>query len=73
MLKRTKPPETIADAIRRVIREAEGRGITRYRIAKLARMPQSQIGRIASGESVPTVITAERIVNAIGLRIIVAE
>jgi transcriptional regulator with XRE-family HTH domain len=59
----------IAAELRRAIRNAERRGTTRYQIAKAARMPQSQVGRVASGESDPTLGTAERIARAIGYKI----
>ena len=59
----------IADELRKAIAQAERRGVTRYAIAKAARMPQSQVGRIASGESVPKLDTAERIAQVIGCRL----
>jgi DNA-binding phage protein len=59
---------SISEQLRKAIAQAERRGITRYQIAKLAGMPQSQVGRVASGESVPTLDTAERIALAIGCR-----
>ena len=60
----------IAHELRRAIRQVEKRGLTRYQIAKAAGMPQSQVGRIASGESIPKLDTAERIALAIGYRLI---
>ena len=57
-----------AEQLRAAIRKS---GMTRYAIAKAAKMPQSQVGRVASGESDPTIGTAERIARAIGVKIMV--
>ena len=65
----SKQIKSVADDLRRAITQAEKRGMTRYAIAKAAGMPQSQVGRIASGESVPKLDTAERIASAIGCRL----
>jgi len=65
----SKKTKSVADDIRRAIAKAEKRGMTRYQIAKAAGMPQSQVGRIASGETMPMVDTAERIAKAIGCRL----
>jgi transcriptional regulator with XRE-family HTH domain len=45
--------------------------MTRYQIAKAAGMPQSQVGRIASGESVPKLDTAERVAKVIGYSLVI--
>jgi transcriptional regulator with XRE-family HTH domain len=65
--------QAAAEQLRRAIREAERRGVTRYQMAKMAKMPQSQLSRIATGESVPKLDTAERIAGAIGYTLIVAK
>ena len=65
----TKRTNGIVDDLRKAIAQAELRGVTRYQIAKRAAMPQSQVGRIASGETVPKLDTAERIARAIGCRL----
>jgi DNA-binding phage protein len=61
--------KSIVDELQRAIAQAEKRGMTRYAIAKAARMPQSQVGRIASGESVPKLDTAQRVAQVIGFRL----
>lgn len=61
--------KNIVEELRRAIAQAEKRGVTRYQIAKLTGMPQSHVGRIATGETVPKLDTAERIAKAIGLRL----
>lgn len=43
--------------------------MTRYQISKASGMPQSQIGRVASGETVPKLDTAARIAATIGYRL----
>ena len=66
--------KSVADDLRKAIAQAERRGVTRYQIAKAADMPQSQVKRVAEGESIPTLDTAERMLKAIGCRLtIVAE
>jgi transcriptional regulator with XRE-family HTH domain len=59
----------IAADLRRAIARAERRGLTRYAIAKAAKMPQSQLTRVANGDTVPTLTTAERIAEAISHRL----
>ena len=65
----SKQAKGIVDELRRAIGRAERQGMTLYRIAKAARMPQSQVGRVASGETVPRLDTAERIAKAIGCKL----
>ena len=60
---------SIVVGFQKAIAKAEKAGQTQYRIAKLAGMPQSQVARVASGKTIPTLATAERIAKAIGLRI----
>lgn len=64
-----KQPRSVAEELRLAIAQAERSGMTRYAIAKATGMPQSQIGRVASGETVPKLDTAERIASAIGYRL----
>jgi predicted transcriptional regulator len=59
-------PSGIVQDLRRAIAKAEKRGVTQYRIAKLAGMPQSMVARIAGGKAVPKLDTAERVAKAIG-------
>jgi DNA-binding phage protein len=61
----------IVEDLRKAIRQAGKRGITHYQIAKAAEMPQSQLSRVASGETVPTLTTAERICKAIGCQLVI--
>ena len=64
----SKRTTSIAGDLRKAIAQAEKRGMTRYAIAKAAKMPRSQLTRIAKGETVPKVDTAERIALVIGCR-----
>jgi DNA-binding phage protein len=66
MSKRTK---SIEDELRRAIAQAERRGMTRYAIARAAKMPRSQMTRIATGENVPKLDTAERVAQVIGYKL----
>jgi transcriptional regulator with XRE-family HTH domain len=61
--------KSITDELRAAIRAAEKRGITRYQIAKESGVRHSAIGRIAIGENIPRLDTAEKIAKAIGLRL----
>jgi transcriptional regulator with XRE-family HTH domain len=69
----SKKPKSIADELRKAIAKAERAGQTKYAIAKAAGMPRSMMTRIASGESVPTLDTAQRIADAIGCRILIVS
>lgn len=68
-----KRPQPIVKQLIRAVRDAEKRGITRYRIAKDAGVEQSQISRLMSGESIPRLDTAEKIAKALDLRLTLAE
>jgi DNA-binding phage protein len=61
--------QDIAAELRRAIAQAERSGVTQYRIAKLAKLAASQVARVASGETVPKLDTAQRIAKALGLRL----
>jgi len=58
---------SIADDLRRAIAQAERKGQTRYAIAKAAGLAESQVLRIAKGETIPTLDTAERLAKGIGI------
>jgi|GEM_PF-1812971 len=60
---------SIADDLRRAIAQAERKGQTRYAIAKAAGLAESQVLRIAKGETIPTLDTAERLAKGIGYRL----
>ena len=64
-----KRTASVANALRQAIARAERRGMTRYAIAKAASMPRSQLTRVAVGQTVPTLTTAERIAKAIGCKL----
>ncbi|MCG3179811.1 MAG: hypothetical protein BIFFINMI_02156 [Phycisphaerae bacterium] len=61
--------KTLADRLIQEIRRAERGGLTRYRLAGLSGVSESQLSRIVNGQIVPTLTTAERIVNALKLQI----
>jgi transcriptional regulator with XRE-family HTH domain len=65
----SKNKSSIVEQLRKAIARAERAGMTRYQISKVTGMPQSQVGRIASGETVPKLDTAERIAQAIGCKL----
>jgi DNA-binding phage protein len=68
MAKRTKSIEV---ELRQVIAQAQRQGQTRGAIADRAGMPRSQLTRIATGESVPILTTADRVLRAIGYRLVI--
>jgi len=51
------------------IRAAEKTGLTRYRIAKLSGVDESQLSKLVKGRRIPRLDTAEKIVRAIGGRL----
>lgn len=57
----------IADQLRAAIAKAEKRGVSRYQIARAAGLPHSQFHRVADGENLPRLDTAEKIAKALGL------
>lgn len=59
--------------LRRAIAQAERRGLTRYRIAQTTGLSQSMLSRFMAGENVPKLDTAERIAQAIGRRLTLAD
>ena len=69
----SKRPSDIVEALRRAIRKAEKRGITRYRVAKETGLSQGQLSRFLHGEIVPKLDNAQRIAQAIGLRLVLAD
>ena len=65
----SKRQVSIGVALRAAIQAAKRQGVTRAAIAKRTGMPRSQVTRIATGESVPLLDTAERVAKAIGYRL----
>jgi DNA-binding phage protein len=63
----------IAEQLRRAIARAEKKGLTRYRIARLASMTESQVKRVAEAVTCPRLDTAARLADAIGLRLALVE
>ncbi|MCC6421592.1 MAG: helix-turn-helix transcriptional regulator [Gemmataceae bacterium] len=65
----SKRKTSVAVELRKAIRAAERRGQTQYAIAKAAGVSPSVLARIARGENLPRLDTAERIAAAIGQRL----
>lgn len=63
---------SIAAELRKAIGQAEKAGKTRGAMAAEAGIPRSQFNRIADGENLPRIDTAERILKAIGLRLTIS-
>jgi len=62
---------SVADQLRAAIREAEKRGITRYRIAKEAGLPHSTVSEFCNHpERQVRLDIAEKLARAIGARIL---
>jgi DNA-binding phage protein len=68
-----KKTQDVAAELRRAIARSEKHGMTRYAIAKAAKMPRSQLTRVATGETLPRIDTAERIATAIGCRLVLTS
>jgi len=64
-----KEPQSIAAKLRKAIAQADRRGISQADIARESGMSRSQVSRVASGATTPTLDTAERIAKVIGYRI----
>jgi transcriptional regulator with XRE-family HTH domain len=64
---------TIAADLRRAIKAAGRRGLTRYRIAKITGLSQGQLSRFVAGEIVPKLDTAEKIAAALGKRLTLVD
>jgi len=65
----SKRQASIVTELKKAIKAAERRGVTRSKIAAAAGIPRSQLGRIADGENVPRLDSAERILAAIQRRL----
>ena len=66
---RTVASGGIVAELRQAIAQAEKSGKSRYRIAKDAGIRYPMLRRLADGENVPRLDTAEKIAAAIGLRL----
>jgi DNA-binding phage protein len=58
--------ERVIEALRECVRDAEGRGITRYAMAKASGVTQGQLSRMMSEDREPRLGTAARILWAAG-------
>ena len=56
----------IVQQLRRIVRDAESRGITQYRLALLAGIDKAQFTRLMHGTVDPRVQTADKIAHAAG-------
>ena len=63
----------LSEQLRRAIAKAERGGMSRYRIAKISGLTESQVKRIAEAVNVPMIDTAARLADAIGLRLALVE
>ncbi len=68
----TNPPDAITQ-LRAAIARAEDGGMSRYAIAKAAGLDHSAIRRVADGNVIPRLDTAERIAAAVGCRLRVVD
>jgi len=67
-----KPTATTKQLLK-AIRDAEKAGVTRYQISKLSGVSQAQICRMMQGQRLPRLDTAERLANAIGMKLILVS
>jgi transcriptional regulator with XRE-family HTH domain len=58
----------ILDEIRKAIKAS---GKSRYRLSKEASIPQSHLSRLMTGEKALSIDSLERLINALGLEIII--
>ena len=64
-------PTNIVEELRRAIARAGRHGLTRYRLAKLSGVDQSQLSKLVRVQRVPRLDTAEKIVRALGGRLVI--
>jgi transcriptional regulator with XRE-family HTH domain len=65
----SKRQVNVAEQLRKAIALAERKGQSRYAIAKAAGIRYSMLVRIAEGENLPRIDTAEKLASAIGRRL----
>ena len=63
--------KSLVERLKDEIRKAEKRGLTRYRIAQISGVSQGQLSKIVSGKIVPKLDTAEKIIRALGKKILI--
>jgi transcriptional regulator with XRE-family HTH domain len=62
---------SLVGQLRAAIRAAEKRGVSRYRIARLSGVSEGQLSRLMHGSVAPRLDSAERIVHALGRKIVI--
>jgi len=67
MARRNAKP--IDEQLRDAIARAEKAGMTRYRLARETGLAESHIKKIATGETIPQLNTAEKIAAVVGVKI----
>jgi transcriptional regulator with XRE-family HTH domain len=68
-----KQPKGIVEQLRQAIRAAEKRGTTRYRLAQVSGVTEGGLSRLVAGENIPRIDTADRILRALGKRLLIAD
>ncbi len=66
-------PNTITKQLLKAIRDGKKRGMTRYQIAKVSGVSQAQLTRLMQGKQLLRMDTAERIAEALELKIILVS
>jgi DNA-binding phage protein len=62
----------IAEQLRRAIKDAERRGMSRYAIAKAAGLSMGHFYRVARDNGTPRIDVAEKILDTIGLQLTIS-
>lgn len=74
MVRRATKEESIVDEfVASVKREMERKQVGPTELARVAGIGRQYLHRILSGECVPTIVKADKIANALGMRIKVAK
>jgi predicted transcriptional regulator len=63
----------IADELRKAIAQAKRAGVTRYKLSKISGVTEGGLSRLMAGQNVPRLDTAERILSALGKRLVIAD
>jgi transcriptional regulator with XRE-family HTH domain len=64
---------SIIDDLRRAIRTAERKGITRYRLAQLSGVEQAVLSKLMHGKRTVGIATAEKIAAALGKQLVMID
>jgi ribosome-binding protein aMBF1 (putative translation factor) len=63
----------IVKQLQQVVRQGERAGMSRYRLSQVSGVEQAVLSKLVHGTRVPTLHTAEKIVRALGKRMVIVD